>query len=143
MKPPWQLTSHATRHVYDTRLPALRKREVLAAVEYLHLPPEVKDSAPVIDVFQAKPEDFSLAQATPKPQNRRYTVPLADLITHLSRRCLGPRLTTLIRQLRPTDRPGPHRVPSETTVIHRCLQDARQRCEDAASVLGGSKRIRV
>lgn len=52
------------------------------AIDYLHLPSDVKDSARVVDVFHAQAEDFTLPQTAPKPKNYRYTVPLADLITH-------------------------------------------------------------
>jgi hypothetical protein len=81
---PHQFVSHGTRHVYDACFPALWKREVLAAIQYLHLPPDAKYPAPVVNVLQTETENLTLAQTASHPQNHRYTVPLADPITYLS-----------------------------------------------------------
>lgn len=130
-----QLVGHGTRHVRNAGFATLWRRKVLPAIDYLHLTSDVEDSAHVVHVLHAQAKHFPLTQTTPKPKNYRHTVPLADLITHAPCQRLRPRLATLIRQSRPSDRLGPYRVPSKTLVNNGCLQDARQRREDAAGVL--------
>ncbi|MEU9529807.1 hypothetical protein ACFT39_20495 [[Kitasatospora] papulosa] len=61
-----QFTRNGCRHIHYTRLATLREREVLMPIDDLHLPLDVYEPAPVIDVVRPEPENLALPQTTPE-----------------------------------------------------------------------------